>query len=291
MMLPVTPSGTWNSRRGQALLVRLVVIANHRWIDGNDACATAPREHHEPGPSRRELPRYRDLSPGRAGSTPRARSRSAHESKQEENMGLLDVLTGMQNGPRGPSAGSPPAQGGMSPWMIALLGLLAYKAVKGGGLGNMLGGAGAPQQVPGGASAGGGLGDLLGGMFGGANRGGNYAPSGNSGGLGGLLGGLLAGGAAGSVLNGGLRNLIGDMQANGQGEAAQSWIGRGENQPLAPDDLARAVGIDDIEAVARETGMPRDQLLSELSQHLPEFVDRLTPEGRLPSETEASQWT
>ena len=40
-----------------------------------------------------------------------------------------------------------------------------------------------------------------------------------------------------------------------------------------------------------ETGMPRDQLLSELSQHLPEFVDRLTPEGRLPSETEASQWT
>jgi uncharacterized protein YidB (DUF937 family) len=209
-------------------------------------------------------------------------------------MGLLDVLTGMQNGPRGPrgpSAGSPPAQGGMSPWMMALLGLLAYKAVKGGGLGNMLGGAGAPQQDPRGSSAGGGLGDLLGGMLGGANTGGNYAPPGSGGGLGGLLGGLLAGGAAGGVLNGGLRNLIGDMQANGQGEAAQSWIGRGENQALAPDDLARAVGIDDIEAVSRETGMPRDQLLSELSQHLPEFVDRLTPEGRLPSETEASQWT
>ena len=112
-------------------------------------------------------------------------------------MGLLDVLTGMQNGPRGPrgpSAGSPPAQGGMSPWMMALLGLLAYKAVKGGGLGNMLGGAGAPQQDPRGSSAGGGLGDLLGGMLGGANTGGNYAPPGSGGGLGGLLGGLLAGG-------------------------------------------------------------------------------------------------
>ena len=42
-------------------------------------------------------------------------------------MGLLDVLNGMQNGPRGASAG----RGGMSPITMALLGLLAYKAVKG----------------------------------------------------------------------------------------------------------------------------------------------------------------
>ena len=44
-------------------------------------------------------------------------------------MGLLDVLNGMQQGPRGPS--NPSAQsGGMSPLTMAILGLLAWKAVK-----------------------------------------------------------------------------------------------------------------------------------------------------------------
>ena len=42
-------------------------------------------------------------------------------------MGLMDVLNGMQNGPRGPSAGT---KGGMSPITMAVIGLLAYKALK-----------------------------------------------------------------------------------------------------------------------------------------------------------------
>ena len=52
-------------------------------------------------------------------------------------MGLIDILNGMQNGPRGPSQSSGSGSGsgsgkggGMSPMMMALLGLLAYKAVK-----------------------------------------------------------------------------------------------------------------------------------------------------------------
>ena len=45
-------------------------------------------------------------------------------------MGLIDILNGMQNGPRGPSQSSGGKGGGMSPIMMALLGLLAYKAVE-----------------------------------------------------------------------------------------------------------------------------------------------------------------
>jgi len=49
-------------------------------------------------------------------------------------MGLMDILNGMQNGPRGqrqPTGSAPPESGGgVSPIMMALLGLLAYKAVK-----------------------------------------------------------------------------------------------------------------------------------------------------------------
>ena len=209
-------------------------------------------------------------------------------------MGLLDILNGMQNGPRGQRQPAPPgSSGGMSPWMMALLGMLAYKAIKGGGLGNMLGGQSSgttrPVQNPtidANASSGGGLGDIIGGMLGGGARPG----AGASGGLSDMLGGLLGGGAGGSVLTGGLRNLIGDLEQHGQGEAAKSWVGTGENRPISQSDLAKAIGVDDIDAVAKQTGMPREQVLSALSEHLPEFINQLTPNGRLPSEQEASRW-
>jgi uncharacterized protein YidB (DUF937 family) len=223
-------------------------------------------------------------------------------------MGLLDILNGMQNGPGGQRQAAPASSGGMSPMMMALLGLLAYKAIKGGGLENMLRGAGGQPQAPmnpggglGGGSAGGpggGLGDILGGLLGGgaAGRssgglgdilGGALSGGAASGGLGNVLGGLL-GGNAGGALNGGLRNLIGEMEENGQGNAARSWVGTGANHAIAPDDLASALGTEDIDAVAHQTGLPREQLLAQLSQHLPEFVNQLTPDGRLPTDHEAN---
>ena len=159
-----------------------------------------------------------------------------------------------------------------------------HPAQGGGGLSDILGGmfgGGRPGMAPAGQT-GGGLGDLLGGALGGGR--------GAQGGLGGILGGLLAGGAAGGVLNGGLRHLVTDMENNGQGDAARSWVGTGENQSLEPDELARAVGLDDIEAVAQQTGLPREQVVSDLSQHLPDFINRLTPDGRLPTDDEASRW-
>jgi len=249
-------------------------------------------------------------------------------------MGLMDILNGMQNGPRGQRQPTPPGQGGgMSPIMMALLGLLAYKAVKGmtgsgtpagtppsslppgtrtaeggGGLGDILGGmlngprgnpGGAPQPLPPGARTGapggGGLGDILGGLLGGGGGGRPGGPmagnaGGPGGGLGGVLGGLLGGAAAGTVLNGGLGQVLQDLQRSGQGRTAQSWISRGENESIAPDDLANALGADTISTLQQQTGMSRDDLLSGLSQNLPDFVDQLTPDGRLPSEEEASRW-
>jgi uncharacterized protein YidB (DUF937 family) len=225
-------------------------------------------------------------------------------------MGLLDILNGMRNGPGGAPQSQAPSGGGMPTWMMALLGLLAYKAIKGGGLANALGGGARPagsedRPVP--PAAQGGLSDILGGLFGGGRPG--AAPANRTGGglgdllggalgggrstqsgLGGLLGGLVAGGAAGSLLNGGLRHLVTDMESNGRGDAVRSWIGTGENQPLEPGELARAAGLDDIDAVAHQTGIPREQVVSDLSQHLPDFINQLTPDGRLPTDEEASRW-
>jgi uncharacterized protein YidB (DUF937 family) len=182
----------------------------------------------------------------------------------------------------------------MSPIVIALLGLLAYKAFK-GRAGQTPAAPGQETPVPRGGTTttgapGGGLGDILGGLFGGRAGGGPAQPGPSLNDLlRGGLGGLLGGAAAGNVLSGGLGNLIRDLQASGHSEAAESWVRPGPNRQIAPNDLADALGADTLEALSRQTGMRRDDLLEGLSQHLPDFVDQLTPEGHLPTEEEASR--
>jgi uncharacterized protein YidB (DUF937 family) len=185
----------------------------------------------------------------------------------ETTMGLMDVLNGMRNGPRG-QVGSRGTGGGMSPITMGLLALLAYKAFKGGGLmgsapqpGAPARPANSPNQTSGGST------DWLSG-----------------------LGGMLAGGAAGSVLTGGLGELVKRFQQNGQGQVAHSWVGTGHNETISPGDLEQAVGLDTLDDLSRQTGTPRDQLLAELAEQLPQTVDTLTPEGRIPNEQEASRW-
>jgi uncharacterized protein YidB (DUF937 family) len=102
------------------------------------------------------------------------------------------------------------------------------------------------------------------------------------------LGGLLAGGAAGSVISGGLGDLLKQFQQNGHGEAANSWVSPGPNKPISTGDLANALGADQINALSARSGLSREELLSGLSQHLPDVINHLTPDGRLPTENELS---
>ncbi|HEY8333132.1 MAG TPA: YidB family protein, partial [Tardiphaga sp.] len=95
----------------------------------------------------------------------------------------------------------------------------------------------------------------------------------------------------GSVLSGGLGDLLKQFQQNGQGDVAQSWVSNGPNKQIAPGDLANALGADQIDQLTSRTGMSRDQLLSELSNELPDAVNEFTPDGRLPTDDEAtSRW-
>jgi Cu/Ag efflux pump CusA len=91
------------------------------------------------------------------------------------------------------------------------------------------------------------------------------------------------------VLSGGLDKLIKGFQDSGHGKVAQSWIGTGPNQEVAPNDLAAALGRDTIDALTKQTGMARADLLAVLRQNLPDLIDQLTPNGRLPTAEEASR--
>jgi uncharacterized protein YidB (DUF937 family) len=196
-------------------------------------------------------------------------------------MGLLDVLNGMQNGPRGPSTPSAQSGGGMSPMTMAIL------ALSGGSASTA---APTPAPAPGGVG-----GSLSGGSLGGGSLGGSLGGGSLGGSLGGLgdvlkggLGGVLAGGAAGSVISGGLGDLLKQLQQNGHGETANSWVSPGPNKQIAPGDLANALGADQINSLMSQSGLSREDLLNGLSQHLPEVVNHLTPDGRLPTEDELS---
>jgi uncharacterized protein YidB (DUF937 family) len=188
-------------------------------------------------------------------------------------MGLLDVLNGMQNGPRGPSTPSA-SGGGMSPMTMAILGLLAWKAIK-HLTASQPGAPPAPAPSP--------AGNASGGVISGGGLAGGLADI-----LKGNLGGLLAGGAAGSVISGGIGDLLKQLQQSGHGDAANSWVGPGQNKPIAPGDLAKALGADQINGLMSQTGLSREDLLSGLSQQLPGVIDHLTPDGRLPTDNEVS---
>jgi uncharacterized protein YidB (DUF937 family) len=92
-------------------------------------------------------------------------------------------------------------------------------------------------------------------------------------------------------LLGGLGGLIDKLQNGGLGNAINSWIGHGQNQPVSPGQLGSALGPDIIKMLAQRSGLSEEEITKQLSQILPGVVDKLTPHGRLPTSAELSQTT
>lgn len=137
-------------------------------------------------------------------------------------------------------------------------------------IGGLLGGKG---------GAGGALGGVLGDLTGGAK--------GGLGGVGGnpmigmllpLVGGLLAGG--------GLQKLLAGFQERGLGAQADSWVGRGENEPVTAEQVAEVVGPDKVKQIAQQLGVSHEEAAAGIAAVLPHVVDHVSPEGQLPPDTE-----
>jgi uncharacterized protein YidB (DUF937 family) len=92
---------------------------------------------------------------------------------------------------------------------------------------------------------------------------------------------------AGGLL-GGLGGLLDKLQKGGLGNVANSWVGPGQNQPASPGQLGPALGPDIIKTLAQRSGLSEEELTKQLSQILPGIVDKLTPNGRLPTSAELS---
>ena len=103
----------------------------------------------------------------------------------------------------------------------------------------------------------------------------------------GLLGAVIAMLANGQQSQGagvgGLGDLIGRFTRGGMGDVIGSWIGRGQNVPISGDQLSNVLGADTIGQIAAQLGLSHGETAGQLSQLLPEVVDRLTPDGEAPS--------
>ena len=131
------------------------------------------------------------------------------------------------------------------------------------------------------------IGGLMGGASGGASPmsgvlmnmlgGGGQAGQGQAQGMGGAPG-----------MAGGLGGLVSSFEQAGLGHIAQSWVGNGANQPVSPGQLQNVFGQNQVQNMASQAGMEPNDFLSQLSQHLPNAVHGMTPNGQLPDEGTAS---
>jgi uncharacterized protein YidB (DUF937 family) len=136
------------------------------------------------------------------------------------------------------------------------------------------------------------LGGLLGGKSGGAGGlsdlldelgGGGQGSGGGMGGEGGMLAALLP--ALGTMLaNGGLNKVLAGFQQSGQGDKAASWVGTGANEPVSPGEVENALGSDEIDRIAGQLGVSREEAAEGIATVLPKLVDQVSPEGELPAD-------
>ncbi len=107
--------------------------------------------------------------------------------------------------------------------------------------------------------------------------------------LGSLLGGLnnnQQGGLLGSVAGlvggqGGIQGLLQKFTGQGLGNVVQSWIGKGQNLEVSPDQVKQAFGAEQLQQLAAQAGIDPSQIAGHLAKVLPQVVDKATPDGEI----------
>lgn len=82
--------------------------------------------------------------------------------------------------------------------------------------------------------------------------------------------------------NGGLQDLVAKFEQGGLGHLIGSWIGSGQNLPISADQLHQVLGSETIAGLAQQLGLSHGDVAAQLSQLLPQVVDKLTPQGAVP---------
>lgn len=87
-----------------------------------------------------------------------------------------------------------------------------------------------------------------------------------------------------------LDSILDKFRSSGHDDKVGSWIGNGPNQPIQPHEVESTLGSQAVGQLQDQTGLPKDQLLQQLSQYLPQIIDKLSPGGKLPGAADRSHW-
>lgn len=87
---------------------------------------------------------------------------------------------------------------------------------------------------------------------------------------------------------GGVSGLISKLKDGGLQQQLNSWIGKGDNQPISAEQVTNALGKDTVANAAAQAGVSPDQAASDLAKALPEVIDKATPDGALPDPSQAT---
>ena len=123
------------------------------------------------------------------------------------------------------------------------------------------------------------IGSITGGQGGAGQQGGGQSALIN------IVMGMLAnkaGASQGGAAAGGLGDLMARFQQGGLGDVLGSWIGTGQNLPVSADQLSNVLGSDMLAKIAQQLGVSHGEAASQLSEVLPQVVDKLTPDGHVP---------
>lgn len=81
---------------------------------------------------------------------------------------------------------------------------------------------------------------------------------------------------------GGITGLMEKFKGKGLGNLVNSWVGTGTSMSITVQQVEQGLGDANVRELASKAGISTDQVTTQLSKLLPDFVDKLTPDGQAP---------
>jgi uncharacterized protein YidB (DUF937 family) len=106
--------------------------------------------------------------------------------------------------------------------------------------------------------------------------------------LDGVIGGVVSAGITSAVAgfvesHGGVQGILTQFEQHGLGDTVKSWVSTGTNLPISAEQINKVLGNETVTKLASSLGIPLDQVVAQLSEHLPQLIDKMTPDGQIPA--------
>jgi uncharacterized protein YidB (DUF937 family) len=80
---------------------------------------------------------------------------------------------------------------------------------------------------------------------------------------------------------GSVGGLLQQLEQSGLASQVASWLGNGQNLPVSVDQLRNALGEQNLGQLASQFGVPAEEMLKHLANHLPGAIDQMSAGGSL----------